>query len=488
MGERVKSKKKSPADTSAVHCQTRENFLSGLQNLALKYDVVLLFILVCGVYNTVSRMTMSGDTNPAAFLPLSLILHHSVNFDAMIGPGLGPNVAYAFPLVNGHYFSLFPIVTPILVTPVYFISYLLFSVFQIPLDTAAVMVLAKTSATIVASLSCVVVYLVGKELFSRKTALATALIYAFATSTWSVSSQALWQHGTVELLLVLMVYCIIRNEKEPSRYNIFALGLLSGLFLFNRPPDAPLLIPVIGYVIWYERKNLAWFGTAAVLSGLPFLVYNLSVFGNIFGGYKENLGLFGFSLTCLSNFLGLLIAPNLGLLIFSPVLLLAIVGYLRLDTIANPRIRQVLLVFGPVILIEILVYSLFGYWDSSVAYSYGQRFLTGFIPVLAILTGIVIDGLFHTDSNRAKIRFAQAAVVLLIAASVGIQVIGVFFYPLYPDRSTSHEKTWDLENSTVINSLTYGVSHIDSITTYSFPPLPPLLHLQLRSPASTSPL
>ena len=55
---------------------------------------------------------MSGDTNPAAFLPLALILHQTVFFDAFVGAGLGPNVAYAFPLVNGHFVSLFPIVTP----------------------------------------------------------------------------------------------------------------------------------------------------------------------------------------------------------------------------------------------------------------------------------------------------------------------------------------------------------------------------------------
>ena len=101
-----------------------------LRNLAMRFDYLILFILIYLVYNTVSRMTMSGDTNPAAFLPLALILHQTVFFDAFVGAGLGPNVAYAFPLVNGHYVSLFPIVTPVLITPVYFISYMLYTVFS----------------------------------------------------------------------------------------------------------------------------------------------------------------------------------------------------------------------------------------------------------------------------------------------------------------------------------------------------------------------
>ncbi|MGB9176848.1 MAG: glycosyltransferase family 39 protein [Methanoregula sp.] len=439
------------------------------------------------MYNTVSRMTMSGDTNPAAFLPLALLLHQTVYFDAFVGAGLGPNVAYAFPLVNGHYVSLFPIVTPVLVTPVYILSYLLYSVFQIPFDSTSILILAKTSAAIIAALSCVFVYLAGKELFPQKIALATALIYAFATSTWSVSSQALWQHGTVELLLILMIYLVIKNERERSRTTIIFLGLLTGLFLFNRPPDAILLLPLIGYVVWYERKNLPAYAISAAAAGMPFLVYNLSIFGNVFGGYRENLGFFSFGFDSLGNFMGLLMAPNVGLLVFSPVLLLSVFGYLNLKFISNMRVRQVFVVFGPAIVLQILVYSFFGLWESSVAFSYGQRFLTGFIPVLAIFTGIAVNEFFITEQKNCRTRAVQAVIILLVVLSVVIQVIGVFLYPLYPDRSTNSERTWDWNHSIIFESYVYGISHIDSITTYTFPPLPPLLHLQFDKPGANSP-
>jgi hypothetical protein len=458
-----------------------------LRDLALSYDSALLFILTYIVYNTVSRMTMSGDTNPAAFLPLALILHQTVYFDAFVGAGLGPNVAYAFPLVNGHYVSLFPIVTPVLVTPVYVVSWLLYTVFSIPLDSTGIMILAKTSAAIIAALSCVFVYRAGKELFSKKTALVTALVYAFATSTWSVSSQALWQHGTVELLLILMIYLVIRNEQERSRNTIMFLGLLTGLFLFNRPPDAVLLLPVIGYIVWYERQNLAVYATAAAISGLPFLVYNLAIFGNVFGGYQQNLGFFSFGLDSIGNFAGLLIAPNVGLLVFSPVLVLSVFGYLKLQTLEPERIRQVLLLFGPAIILEILVYSFFGLWESSVAYSYGQRFLTGFVPVLALFTGLAMNECIVAKPATTRTRVFRAVIVLLVIASVIIQAIGVFLYPLSPDRSTSSERTWDWEHNIVIGSWEYGISRIDSITTFSFPPLPPLLHLQLGTPGTIPP-
>ena len=351
----------------------------------------------------------------------------------------------------------------------------------------SIMILAKTSATIIAALSCVFVYLAGKELFPQKIALATALVYAFATSTWSVSSQALWQHGTVELLLILMIYLVIKNERERSRNNIIFLGLLTGLFLFNRPPDAVLLLPIIGYVVWYERQNLPVYAISAAATGLPFLIYNLSIFGNVFGGYKQNLGVFTFGLDSIGNFAGLLIAPNVGLLIFSPVLILAVFGYLNLRTISSVRVRQVLFVFGPAIVLEILVYSFFGFWESSVAFSYGQRFLTGFIPVLAIFVGIAINEFFMAEPAISTAQAVRAVIILLVVSSVIIQAIGVFLYPLYPDRSTSSDRTWDWDHSIIIESSGYGISRIDSITTYSFPPLPPLLHLQVKNPEVITP-
>ena len=474
MKDKKKKHQKSNPDSN-----TLPDFLERLRNVALDYDFFVLFILIYFIYNTVSEMTMSGDTNPAAFLPLSLILHQTVYFDSLIGAGgLGPNVAYAFPLVNGHYVSLFPIVTPILITPVYFISYLLFTIFQIPFDVTGVMILAKTCATIIAALSCVFVYLTVKELLSRKIALVTACIYAFATSTWSVSSQALWQHGTVELLLILMIYFMIRNERFPAVKNIVFIGLLTGLFVFNRPPDMILLLPVVGYVIWYATKNLPVYGVSATISGLPFLLYNVLIFGNVFGGYKQNLEFFAFNFDFIRNFAGLLIAPNVGLLVFSPILVLSVLGYLRLQTITNTRIRQVLFVFGPAIVLDILVYSFFGFWDSSTAFSYGQRFLTGFIPVLAIFIGIVVHDFFIADQKDSRTRTVRAVIILLVVISVVIQAIGIFLYPLYPDRSTSSERTWDWNHSITVESFWYGISHINSIITYTFPPLPPLFHYQ----------
>ena len=75
MKGKTKVRQKSTPETESDSA-LRDRFY----HLVLRFDVPILFILVYIVYNTVSRMTMSGDTNPAAFLPLALILHQTVFF------------------------------------------------------------------------------------------------------------------------------------------------------------------------------------------------------------------------------------------------------------------------------------------------------------------------------------------------------------------------------------------------------------------------
>ena len=93
MKDKKRAKQKStPVTKSVPVTNSAPELLDRLRNFAMRFDYLILFILISVIYNTVSRMTMSGDTNPAAFLPLALILHQTVYFDAFVGAGLGPNV------------------------------------------------------------------------------------------------------------------------------------------------------------------------------------------------------------------------------------------------------------------------------------------------------------------------------------------------------------------------------------------------------------
>jgi hypothetical protein len=455
-----------------------------IQYFMARYDYFILFFILLLAYNTAANVGLqSGDVAPASILPIYLIIHQNLYFDTAIQFLSNPSYDYAFPLVNGHNVSLFPIVTPILVTPVYVVSYILCVIFGISMGFKEFLILAKTSSSIIAALAGVLFYMTGKELFSKNTALITTFIFAFATSTWSISSQALWQHGTVELLLISMVYLIVRNEKAEWRGNIFLLGILSGLFIFNRPPDSILLIPVLFYILWSQRKTVHYYILGGIMSGLPFLYYNYSIFGNFFGGYTENLPLFALNLKFIGNYLGLLIAPNTGLLIFCPVLILSIVGYISLWKTQKSKIDRILLLFGPVIALQILLYSFFERWSSTSAYCFGPRFLTGFIPVLCLFIGFFLTVYFdRTQNNQTLLKTwgIPFIICILVLSSVIIQFIGVFFYDFYPKQTMSDSRAWDWNDSIIVGSYVSGTKNIVGIFVYTLPPLPPLFEYSFQ--------
>lgn len=458
--------------------------------LLTRYDFLVLFFLLFIAYNTVTGIfIVSGDAAPASVLPVSILKDHTLNFDNYNpSPASDPDLAYAFPLVNGHYVSLFPIVTPIIITPVYGLSYVICNVFRISFSFEDMMMLAKTSASVIVTLAGVFFYLVSKELFSKKVALVTTGIFAFATSTWSISSQTLWQHGTVELLLILLIYLILRNEKKESSINILLLGVVSGLFIFNRPPDSVLLIPVLFYILWYQKTKLIHYISGGIIGGLPFLYYNYSVFGNVFGGYKENINLFIISSEFVKNYLGLLVAPNIGLFIFCPILIVSVAGFLKLRQMNSSKIQQVLLIFGPVILLQIMVYSFFGPWASSAAYCYGPRFLTGFVPVLGLYTGFFLNYYFGTSQTNHPLwekNSVLIAIGILLIISIIIQFIGAFYYPYYPDKTMNAERAWNWSDSIITRSYSYGLGNVKGIYVYTLPPLPPLFKYEFH-PVATS--
>lgn len=452
-----------------------------LRHYFCRYDIIILFIVLFIAYNTATGIGLtSSDVVPASILPIELITNHNVYFDVFTSSFSNPDVSYAFPFVHGHYVSLFPIVTPVLVTPIYAISYFLSNLFGVvPFGGTDFYILAKSAASVIAALAGVLVYLSGKELFSKRVAILTTFLFAFATSTWSVSSRALWQQGTVELLLIALIYLIIKNEKKESLVYIVLLGILSGLFVFNRPPESLLLLPVFFYIVWYQRTKIHYYLAGGLLGGLPFLYYNYSLFGNVFGGYAENLSLFAVNTGFVVQYLGLLFSPNVGLFIYCPVLLLSIAGFYVIWMARDSPMRSLLIVAGLAVLLEILLYSFFVPWASSAAFCFGLRFLTGLVPILCIYTGYFLEEWFGTGKARHQGSgkwIAIAVVSGLIISSIGIQFIGTFFYiwSSNANKTMNDDRAWNTTDSVIVKSYTEGASKLPGVSIYTLPPIPPL--------------
>lgn len=447
----------------------KEFFATGIKNsfkFIRDHDAICLFSLVFLVYNINGRLIGSGDTIPASLLPFSILENHNLYLDQFVHYYENKfENTYFFREINGHYLSAYPIVAPILITPLYIILFLFFKLNHYPMDlfhpgfALVVPIMEKLSASLIASISVIFVYLSVKELTNKGIAAIVAIIFAFATNTWTISSQGLWQHGLGELLLSMLIYLVLVNEKKKSDKIIICLGAISGLFVFNRPVDSMLILPVIYYVLDLRGKKIIYYTCAMFLSSAPFIFYNFYYFGSLFGGYGALIGIFDLGSEMAGRLTGLLVSPSRGLFIYTPVLLFAFPGYFSNFYIENKKIKKFLLIFGFSIFAQILVYSAFKIWWAG--WSYGPRFLTDILPIMAVFLGLFLKELNCNAKNTKKL-FVIVLFIILLIWSVFTQFVGAFYYPngnwdgelnvdLHP------EKLWDWSDTQIERTYRAGI-------------------------------
>src|SRR5262249_44961344 len=129
-----------------------------------------------------------------------------------------------------------------------------------------------------------------------------AIVFAFGTNTWMTSSQALWQHGSGELLIALSLLLVNPGERAPaSPMRTALLGAVCILMAANRPPDALVAGAIVLFIIWRPGRGALWSpgrnavwsrGRSALwlLAGAfvplaALLYYNLHFIGHPAGGY-----------------------------------------------------------------------------------------------------------------------------------------------------------------------------------------------------------
>ncbi len=400
-----------------------------------KHPELCLFIVLFVLFNANARANASVDTIPASLLPFSVLDNHDLYFDQFVDYFChiwAPPISFLTEY-GDHYLSIYPIVTPILLIPLYFIPYVSMKLFYIPIDLydptfrLIVMGMEKMSASFISALAGVLIYLALKRLVDGKIALIGTLIFGLATSMWSISSQALWQHGMSVLLLSAMIFIVVSGgQKGPDRFRVAALGVLSALFFFNRSSDSFLLLPIVLYILMLKDRRILAYLAAVIIAALPFLAYNIYFFGNPVGGFgrmSSMLSLAGLPM----GVAGLLLSPNRGLLIFSPVVLLAIPGYLKIRDLSNRRLVWFFSVAGLSILLTILLYGSFADWHGGGCF--GTRYLTDIMPYMAIFIGLFLNG--YSDLKKTGYRkwLAILIIILLVGYSVFIQFVGAFCYP-----------------------------------------------------------
>lgn len=361
------------------------------------------------IYLGNGRTLDQGDTIAAAYLPMSIL--REGNFDLQEFPFLYSKENWYWRFLeetNGRWVSKYPVGAAVLATPVYLLS----ALGTVSLNSPFIDQLAKLAAALIAALSVAIVHMAVRRLTTHGVALLITSVYALGTSTFSVSSQALWQHGPSQLAFSVVLYCLVRAREEPA-WAGFA-GLPMAFAVIARPTNALLAAPIALYTVIYHRRQLATFISGGFAPLLLQLWYNTTYYGTPFHSQFNPLhpGFFGLPLA--QGLAGILVSPSRGLLVYSPALILSLVGLVAVwRRGGNPLFRAVAV--GTVM--GILLYGKFFIWWAG--YTYGPRYLADFTPGLALLLVPILP-------VALKRRTTTAVFLVLTMWSMTAHAIGAY--------------------------------------------------------------
>jgi hypothetical protein len=349
---------------------------------------LLLFLAPLAAYLSNGRTIRAGDTLPAAYLPWSLLQQGNFDLDEFaslydaearrIFPLLD-GIPYYLRYRNGHYLSAYSPGPGVLALPVYTVAVVL----GVEPDSRWARRLEKVSAAIITALSVPFLYWALRGVTSRGWALVIALVYGLGTSSLSMSSQGLWQHGPSQLFLSLALYFLVKGLSD-DRYLGYA-GFPMAAAVVMRSTDLLVVLPVAAWIIYAHRRRAG----SLVLWALPPAAALAAYYGVYFGttdhgpGHTTAPAWALFAQTPLSEGLpGVFVSPSRGLFVYSPVLLFSVAGMLMLWR-RGPALWRALSL--GVAMVVLLISKWLTWWGG---HSWGPRLLADIDPILCFFLSL----------------------------------------------------------------------------------------------------
>ncbi|HYH58927.1 MAG TPA: hypothetical protein VD790_06875 [Thermoleophilaceae bacterium] len=427
---------------------------------------LLLGVLCLLVYNANLRTIGAGDTLPNRYLPLIFWHDGTPSLDAnarlvahghpIREPGkqrdasatyFEPSAFWMFRAPRGQLASVYPVVTPLLVAPLYLPVTLWLEAdgWEQPQIDRVAEVMEKLSASLLAAIASVLMFLVLRREGNRW-ALPLALVFAFGTNTWMTSSQALWQHGSGQLLVALALLLAV-SRASPARTGL--LGFVCVLIAANRPPDVLIAGAFLAFAVWSRKRDAVWLLPGAALPLAALLYYNLGFIGHLGGGYaafESSSGKF-FDVDLL-GLPGLLVSPTRGLLVFTPFLIFIGVGLAQ--RLRTPSSRQLAIALSAAVVAQLLLYS---QADWRAGESWGPRWLADLLPIMVWMLA---------PAPLVLRPSARRVLVATMVVAVGVQAIGAFWYTKTSDERIfagdpeSMRGAWDPSNTPFLVELRHS--------------------------------
>ena len=366
-----------------------------------------IFLTCFLIYLPFDLPTVGNASDNYWYVPSSISLLHEGNLElSEYNELIQDRSSYGIVRYRGLPYNLFPFGTSLITLPLVVLGEFLFhNTDQITHFFA----IAAFTAKVLAALSAAFLFVTVLRLTdSLPLSLFLSIVFAFATSHFSLHAGGLWSHNT-SLLLITMALCILVG---PEQHLYLAAAPLAFAFI-ARPTVAVHIVFITIYVFLFHRRHFFRFACVGGLIGLLFMLFSYHVFGRLippyYGAGRLDFRHFGEALA------GNLVSPNRGLFVFTPLFLGSVYGMywsFKTKTVDARfyRLLSLMAVFHWVLI------STFRHWWAGA--TIGPRF---FGDNLSVLTLLLIPAVNQVRQRR--LLYPVAAFALLWSLWVQIHAV-----------------------------------------------------------------
>jgi hypothetical protein len=427
------------------------------RGIRLRRPIALaLFGLLFVVYNANGREIGGSDSQPTKFGARALALRGDILLDADVAryPQLEERHSFARDR-DGHWRSAYSPMGSLTGGMVAIVLRLAGVDLNAP---GAANLIAKLTASITTALAVCLVFLTLARFASLQVSLAVAIGLGLGTNYWALHSQTLAAHDLVALGTALTLFSWLRPPDGLIRRYLWLGAFGLGLAVTARTQIAPLVAVLgLGLIVRVGWRRAA--GPLALTGAMlgTLLILQWQWFGHPLGAmplleslHPEVHNVSGsFSREPWVGAAGLLISPNRGLLIYSPIVIVALLG-LRSAWRSLPAYGLGWHYLACLVLY--LGYSVYTVWWGGN--SYGPRYLLDFLVFLTPAAAIQLTVM--------RARTARLAAALALAWSMAAAGTGAFFddnwntSPAAVDRH--HHRLWDWRDTQIQRAWRTGLS------------------------------
>lgn len=323
---------------------------------------------------------------------------------------------------------------------------------------------------VLGALIVVVFALLLDELGIDKTsATLTALALAFTTTIW-VYAHVSFDSTATALAVIVAAWMLARWRRSPRPMVALAVGVALGAGVLVRV-DTLVMVPFLVAPILFDslrpprleggrrlRSVLGAVGPVVIAVAVD-LAYNWYRFGSIADNGHADDGFLKFNPRIIDGFIGQTISPGKGLLVFSPLVLVALFRwrwFLRRHT-------AVAAAFASACLATLLAHSAIVGWAGDQAW--GARFTVPVVPLLLVPLARIVEEIRH---GRVA-PLARLATWGLAIVGFAIQLAGVlvdFFAVVTARRLRGDDTTTSLTHPGYLDGLAVLINAIGSAQPY----------------------